>query len=141
MSNQEIRAVAVFYRTDTGDITMVSTSADPDSLLEEGQDYVYMELEGDPARYRIDPTTRRLIEKPPELPRSWTWHEIRRGRDMLLASSDWTQMPDADLTPQQVEEARVYRQRLRDLTELYNHPDVVVFPDLPAFMIKEANRG
>lgn len=36
-------------------------------------------------------------------------------RNMMLLSSDWTQMPDAPLTEEKKAEWRVYRQALRDL--------------------------
>lgn len=41
--------------------------------------------------------------------------EVTSHRNMLLAVSDWTQIPDAQLTDEKKEEWRVYRQVLRDL--------------------------
>lgn len=41
--------------------------------------------------------------------------QVRRVRDALLAACDWTQLPDAALTPERAERWRRYRQQLRDL--------------------------
>jgi hypothetical protein len=38
-------------------------------------------------------------------------------RNNLLGSCDWTQLPDAQLSPQQKEKWVEYRQSLRDLPE------------------------
>lgn len=38
-------------------------------------------------------------------------------RNSLLLSSDWTQLPDVDLTETEKQSWRVYRQALRDMTE------------------------
>jgi hypothetical protein len=43
--------------------------------------------------------------------------ELRFERDRLLFASDWTQLPDAPLTTEQVAEATTYRQALRDMTD------------------------
>ena len=41
---------------------------------------------------------------------------LRIHRATKLSESDWTQQPDAPITPEKKEEWRVYRQQLRDLT-------------------------
>jgi len=51
-------------------------------------------------------------------------------KNSMLLICDWTQLPDVDLTPAQVEQWRVYRQELRDLNKLPDWPDVV-FPTPP----------
>lgn len=50
------------------------------------------------------------------------WREFRSKRNYLLASSDWTQIPDVQLTESQKEQWRVYRQTLRDLSENITDP-------------------
>ena len=40
---------------------------------------------------------------------------LRAQRDRLLTASDWTQLPDADLTAAQLNLHKIYRQALRDL--------------------------
>ena len=42
---------------------------------------------------------------------------IRVERNRLLKLSDWTQMPDNQLSDSKKEEWRVYRQKLRDLLQ------------------------
>lgn len=43
--------------------------------------------------------------------------DIKVERSRRLAYCDWTQLPDADLTPEQVAKWASYRQSLRDITE------------------------
>ena len=42
---------------------------------------------------------------------------LRTERNLRLVNSDYTQLPDVNLTEAQVEAWRVYRQELRDITE------------------------
>jgi len=42
---------------------------------------------------------------------------LRAERDRLLRDSDWTQLPDAPLTPEERAEWAAYRQALRDLPQ------------------------
>jgi len=42
---------------------------------------------------------------------------LRIHRAQKLSESDWTQQPDAPISPEKKEEWRVYRQQLRDLTD------------------------
>lgn len=57
--------------------------------------------------------------KPVAVPRHRTAEEHqaarRRRRDQLLASSDWTQLPDSPLSDGEKADWREYRQALRDL--------------------------
>lgn len=60
--------------------------------------------------------------------------ELRIYRDLRLKRSDWTQMPDAPLTPEKKYEWAEYRQQLRDLPSQYtenDNIDDVVFPTPP----------
>ena len=61
--------------------------------------------------------------------------ELRCLRARKLAYCDWTQLPDAKLTPEQVSEWAAYRQKLRDITnnlsENFNIDDVK-FPRQPS---------
>jgi hypothetical protein len=59
------------------------------------------------------------------------WNNIKSNRNGLLAQSDWTQLPDVNLTPELVEAMKTYRQQLRDITNTYTNPDEVVFPENP----------
>jgi hypothetical protein len=60
-----------------------------------------------------------------------TWDQIRQTRDSKLAASDWTQMPDTQLSEESKEDWRTYRQVLRDITESFSEPDDVVWPMAP----------
>jgi hypothetical protein len=62
------------------------------------------------------------------------WFEILAQRKELLIDSDWTQLPDIELTTEQVNEAKIYRQKLRDITKDFTNPDDVVFPIKPSFI-------
>ena len=59
------------------------------------------------------------------------WTQVRRRRDQLLSVCDWTQVPDSPLSPEVKEAWRVYRQKLRDITNTFSNPDEVEWPDLP----------
>jgi len=60
------------------------------------------------------------------------WASVRDQRNSLIAASDWTQMPDSPLTAEQRAAWADYRQALRDIPELYDDPDSVVWPEEPA---------
>ena len=52
-------------------------------------------------------------------------------RKKMLDASDWTQMPDADLTPEVKQAWAKWRQELRDITKKEGFPDIE-FPISPA---------
>jgi len=55
--------------------------------------------------------------------KQWIWdiddflNLVRRERNIRIVQTDWTQLPDTSLTLEQVEEAKVYRQALRDMID------------------------
>ena len=55
---------------------------------------------------------------------------IRAKRDKLLLDTDWTQCVDCQLSNEQKEAYRVYRQSLRDIPEQEGFPYNVVFPEM-----------
>lgn len=64
------------------------------------------------------------------VPKVVTWDEIRIKRNTLLSQSDWTTIPDA--TPKPSKEAwMIYRQNLRDITNKFENPQNVVWPETP----------
>jgi hypothetical protein len=76
-------------------------------------------------------------DKIQELVVSWasvtpSWEQIRQTRNMKLNDSDWTQLPDVNLTPEQSEAWRVYRQQLRDIPDQFENTADVVWPEEPA---------
>jgi len=56
---------------------------------------------------------------------------MRTQRNMLLAASDFTQVPDAPFTEQQRQAWAAYRQALRDLPSNINDPLNIVWPTEP----------
>lgn len=67
--------------------------------------------------------------------------QVRYERDLLLYKSDWTQLPDAPLSAEQVQEAMIYRQALRDmLTPIEENPSIYLniedatWPTPPSFL-------
>ena len=65
------------------------------------------------ANWVADPSS--VSKKYADLVESSMWNLIRRERDELLASCDWTQMPDSQLSESKKTEWATYRQELRDL--------------------------
>jgi len=53
---------------------------------------------------------------------------VRERRDLLLARSDWTQLPDA---PVDAVAWATYRQGLRDITAQGGFPHDIVWPEAP----------
>tara|TARA_R100001510_G_C7652680_1_gene210562 strand:- start:1822 stop:2121 length:300 start_codon:yes stop_codon:yes gene_type:complete len=56
---------------------------------------------------------------------------LRQFRNTLLAESDWTQVVDSTLNEQQKNEWKVYRQKLRDITNSYFNLSDVKWPTKP----------
>jgi hypothetical protein len=60
-----------------------------------------------------------------------TWERVRFERNAKLTKSDWTQLADAPLSPEQKQAWTVYRQALRDLPSSFATPEEVVWPSSP----------
>ena len=56
---------------------------------------------------------------------------IRNYRNFLLVGSDWTQLPDADLTDEEIKIWVKYRQALRDLPTQFNDLTKLKLPKKP----------
>lgn len=59
------------------------------------------------------------------------WLIIRKQRDKLLSSCDWTQVSDSPLTEEKKQKWNAYRQILRDLPEKYDTPENIIWPVTP----------
>lgn len=59
------------------------------------------------------------------------WDIVREERNGLLAESDWTQLNNAPLTPEQVTAWANYRQALRNVPQQGVEPEQVVWPSKP----------
>jgi hypothetical protein len=57
------------------------------------------------------------------------WQELRRYRNFILASCDWTQLTDSQANKPAW---ATYRQELRDLPKQNKDPKKIVFPTSPA---------
>ena len=57
--------------------------------------------------------------------------EIRFQRDILIAKTDWTQLPDAPLTTAQKAQYKSYRTALRDLPQKYVNMQNIINVDYP----------
>jgi len=60
-----------------------------------------------------------------ELSRDY-WQELREVRNSLLLRTDWTQLPDNNLTNEQKDAWAIYRQALRNITDEINDPKPLV---------------
>jgi hypothetical protein len=58
------------------------------------------------------------------------WDEIKAERNRLLQESDYTQLPDAPFTNEEIELWQTYRQALRDIT-LNKDPFNITWPITP----------
>jgi len=82
-----------------------------------------------------------VIFDPPSSKPSWSsvqpkiidaqWDVVRVTRDSKLLKCDWTQLDDVALTAEKVEEWKVYRTALRDITT-QSDPYNVTWPTPPA---------
>tara|TARA_Y100000401_G_scaffold409_1_gene312 strand:- start:676 stop:1104 length:429 start_codon:yes stop_codon:yes gene_type:complete len=57
---------------------------------------------------------------------------VRQKRTQLLEESDWTQLPDAQLSTEKVAEWKTYRQALRDLPANTSDFTKVTYPAAPS---------
>jgi hypothetical protein len=57
------------------------------------------------------------------------WMQIRAERNARLTASDWTQLPDADLTDKEKAAYTKQRQQLRDIPQDFDDPDKIVWPE------------
>jgi hypothetical protein len=73
------------------------------------------------------------IRKKPGIPQKKfsSWDDVREYRNTLLANTDWIMLPDSPVTPATRERVTGYRGLLRNITELYDKPEIVQFPPFP----------
>lgn len=75
-----------------------------------------------------------IIEEDPvrtQLMNEGFWQAVRVRRNLLLSSSDWTQLPDAQLTQEKKQQYQEYRQQLRDLPQVSANPTFITWPTEP----------
>ena len=80
----------------------------------------------------FDTESRRVVLRDPEpLPAEELASAARRRRDDLLRASDWTQLPDVQLSDDARAAWQRYRQALRDISDQPEFPVSVTWPALP----------
>jgi len=119
-----------------GDIVKTGHCVDGDLSLQAGVGETVIEgILGEGAHHVVDGL---IVAKPAPSDSDKTtlvMEQVRRDRDLMLSSTDWTQVPDSPLTAEQRSEWQMYRQRLRDLPSDYSHVtslEDVVWPDPPS---------
>ena len=94
----------------------------------------YENVTVDKARMRYayyDGSTVTYIKTQSEIDTDAAWIELRRDRDALLLSSDYTQTPDSPLSDAKKAEWATYRQALRDLPSNTTDPANPTWPSKP----------
>lgn len=71
------------------------------------------------------------VQRPAPPPRTPTAADARARRNAALVASDWTQIPDAPLSPAQRQAWAAYRAALRDVPAQPGFP-VITWPEAPA---------
>ena len=61
------------------------------------------------------------------------WNNVRGERDRLLGLTDYTQMPDSQISAASKANFLTYRQSLRDITTLQTDPYNIVWPTAPVY--------
>lgn len=139
-----MHAVTVYDKR-TGEIRTTGTTSDYSNYLDEGYGVIEQpapNLQGYYVDVRVVPPVIRA--KPPRpsedyafdyATREWVFdsesaaRRVRRRRDMLIARSDWTQLPDVPIGVR--EQWREYRRALRDVPQQPGFPLNVVWPEAP----------
>lgn len=106
----------IVYNSD-GDIAR--TGSCPDDMLDlqaRDGEFIIEGIADDETKLVIDGE---IVDKPITAP-TISIDEIRFQRDILIAKTDWTQLPDAPLTDEQKAQYKAYRQALRDLPSDYD---------------------
>jgi len=102
----------------------------PDDAIEVSKEDYTMLLDGQ-AKGKVIVYKSRKVQLADPVPQVLTWDDIRSRREYYLTSSDWTQIPDNALSDEARALWKTYRQALRDVTETYRSPDLVVWPSIP----------
>lgn len=66
---------------------------------------------------------------------------VRGNRNAKLSATDYLLTSDYPISEENLEEVKVYRQALRDITEHPGFPKDVIWPDVPKVLCKESDGG
>ena len=127
---------AVLYDATTGLIVKTLNVPDMDCLIanvQDGQEYLLSDYPDDIENYTVSDGA--LVRKSQtEIDQQLSDEaslKFRGQRDLLLAASDWTQMPDSPLSDSKKQEWAIYRQSLRDLPANTLDPSNPSWPSQP----------
>ena len=81
--------------------------------------------------HELDKAFGELKEQFPSDYKNAAFYLIRKKRDQLLSECDWVVAKYTEKNQEIPTEWKVYRRTLRDLPDLYENPDDVVFPEKP----------
>lgn len=79
-----------------------------------------------------------IVENPP-ISLEILAENARSERDRRIAETDYYMMPDYPSDPNNIEEMKVYRQALRDITKQEGFPSKFTWPDVPKFLCEDAS--
>lgn len=117
--------ILLIYNASTGRIKMTGTfnsPADADEHTEEGE--VWAEGIADVNAHVVN---NGVIEEKTVDTAAIVEASTREMRAAMLTETDWTQLSDNGLTEEQKASWRTYRQKLRDLSDHVNWPQLEVF--------------
>lgn len=77
------------------------------------------------------------IVKPPEPTYEELATKVRAERNMKITETDYYMMPDYPSDPNNLEEMKVYRQALRDITKQEGFPSKFTWPDVPKLLCED----
>jgi len=117
--------IATIYETATGIISR-TVVADADSvILQVGASESYIEGDYSSNKYTIVNGVAVENDSPVE---DTTAVFVRNTRDLLLAKTDWTQLPD--VSEETKLKYQAYRQALRDITQQEGFPHTIDWPEV-----------
>lgn len=104
----------VVYKKDTGKIIRVSNS---EQQFDNSCDQIETTKKPDPRFQIVDLSNKEIVDRDnlQELLDNQIVDQLKSKRNSLLLNSDWTQLPDVDLTSEQKMAWQQYRQALRDM--------------------------
>ena len=111
------------YKTATGDITTCGTTnlTVNDIILESDESIIEGMYEAEKYKIIDGAAVEQTLEE-----------DIRTPRNVLLAESDWTQLPDSPLTDAKKAEWAAYRSALRSLPDNTTDPANPTWPSKPS---------
>lgn len=77
-----------------------------------------------------------IVENPP-VSLEILAENARSERDRKITETDYYMMPDYPSDPNNIEEMKVYRQALRDITKQEGFPSKFTWPDVPKFLCED----